>query len=173
MEETREKNRKKLELQKLKQEKINEKKVMKSNDEMMKRRFKEHEQQRKNQAEEERKKKKLEEMEELERLKSKEEASKKEQQQEEYRRKINEQRLKDEEFRNHIEQIFQSQQNKLIERQSIMNEKDAFRKKQIEAKKAELIETSKSKSQINKMKIEKTIRKMEQNLENQRIVRIK
>lgn len=83
---------------------------------------------------------------------------------------MNEQRFKDEEFKNHIEQIFQSQQNNLIERQLKMNEKDAYRKGIIEAKKNLLVENSKSKSAINQMKIQSTIGRSEHNLENHRIV---
>lgn len=170
LEEIRENNNKKLLAQQEKEEKIKEEKLKKSFEESLKRRMKEQEKHRKLQAEEERTNRLIKEREEKERIKEMEERKMKELLDEEKKRKMYQQKIKDEEFKKQIEDIFIEQQSKLLERQRQMNEKDEFRKKMIEHRKYELSLNNKKKSQVNQLKITKTIQKKEKRLEDQRVV---
>jgi hypothetical protein len=172
LEDIRENNKRKLQLQKEKEEKIKEEKMKKIAEESLRRRMKEQEKQRKNQAEEEKTNRLLQEREEQERLNLLEEREKRELQEEENKRKMYDQKLKDEEFKRQIEDIFLSQQSKLLERQKSLNEKDEFRKRAMNQKKLEIMEKSKKKSEVNQMKIVKTIKNMEQRLDDQRSVNL-
>ena len=171
LEDIREINRKKLETQKQREERIIENKTRKSMDDHFKRKMKELEKQRKINDEEDNSKKKLKEKEDFEKFKIFEEIKKKEINENDYRRRLYEQKIKDEEFKKQIEDVFILQQSKLIDRQDVMNHKDLIRKKLIENKRLERIDKTRIKSEIHQRKIETTIYKMEQRLIGQRNVK--
>ena len=167
LEDIRENNQKKLELQKEKEEKIKAEKVQKANEDSYKRKLKELEKQKKGREDDEVLVIKQKKREKLEKIKQNDERKKKEEKDEDLKTKILEQNLKNLGFKKQVEDNLVVHQSFLFERKKMLENKDQVRKEMLEQKKTFITKQSKLKSIINEQKLTNTMDRLDKKLAQQ------